>query len=480
MTSRLSTTSNSSTTPWVVALTGIGSMMAALDTVVVSTALTTIHRHLHASVAELEWTVNAYNLSFAVLLITAAALGDRFGRRRVYAFGLTLFAVASAACALAPNVGSLVAARALQGAGAALVVPIGLALLSAAFPPERRGAAIGAFSAVTGISVALGPLVGGAVVQGLAWQWIFWLNVPIGLVSAPLVLARLPESYGPNTALDVPGLSLVTAGAFGIVWGLVRGNAVGWSSVEVMCALIAGALLILAFVGYEKRTREPMIPMQFFRSRSFSAGNVAIFCTIGSLFAAVYFFAQLLQNGLGYGPLSTGLRLLPWTATFITVAPIAGALADKIGERPLMTTGLLMQAAGMSWVAAIVKPGLSYPSLLGPFLVAGVGISMAIPAAQNSVVGSVDDDAVGKAAGVNTMMRELGGVFGIAVAVAVFAGSGHYGSARGFTDGFSPAMGASAGFALLGALAATALPGRRRVTLPVVGLEALPVESGVL
>jgi EmrB/QacA subfamily drug resistance transporter len=436
--------------------------MAALDTLVVSTALTTIHRDLHASIEQLEWTVNGYNLSFAVLMITGAALGDRFGRRRLYAAGLGLFAAASAASALAPSVNWLVAARVLQGAGAALIVPIGLTLLSAAFPPERRGAAIGLFSAVTGVSVAAGPLVGGAVVQGLAWQWIFWLNVPIGVVAAVLVLRLLPESFGPNTALDIRGLVLVSVGTFGIVWALVRGNSVGWTSPEVVSSLAAGAIVMGSFVAWEQRARWPMIPLRLFRSRAFSAGNAAMFCTFASLFGAVFFFAQLLQSGLGYGPLAAGLRLFPWTVTFITVAPIAGNLADRIGERPLMTTGLLLQAAGMAWISAISGPDLAYTSLLGPMVIAGVGISMAIPAAQNSVVGSVPDDALGKAAGVNSMMRELGGVFGVAVAAAVFSGAGHYGSADSFMNGFAPAIAASAAFALAGAAAALFLPSRTR------------------
>lgn len=462
---------------WVVALTGIGSMMAALDTVVVSTALTTIHRHLHASVGELEWTVNAYNLSFAVLMITAAALGDRFGRRTLYAGGLALFAVASGACALAPNAGSLIAARAVQGAAAAAIVPVGLTLLSSAFPPEKRGAAIGMFSAVIGISVALGPLLGGAVTHGLSWQWIFWLNVPIGLIAAPLALTRLSESFGPNVSLDIPGLSLVTGAALGVTWGLVRGNSAGWSSTEVVGTLAAGCALAAAFVIFELRARHPMVPMSLFRSRAFSAGNVAIFCTFASLYSAVYFFPQFLQNGLGYDPLAAGVRLIPWTVTFITVAPIAGMLADRIGERPLMTTGLLLQGAGVAWVAAIAKPGAAYTSLLAPLILGGIGISMAIPAAQNSVVGSVADDDIGKASGVNTMMRELGGVFGIAVAVAVFAGMGHYGTRLGFTDGFSPAVAAGAAFAIVGAAAATVLPGRRRAPVPAVEIESLILEG---
>jgi EmrB/QacA subfamily drug resistance transporter len=450
------------TTAWVVVLTAIGSFMGALDTLVVSTALPTIRVDLDASVSQLEWTVNAYNLSFAVMLVTAAALGDRFGRRRLYAVGLVGFALASVASALSPNVGWLIASRAVQGVAAAFMMSLGLALLSAAFPAERRGTAIGLFSAVTGLAVASGPLVGGAVVNGLDWTWIFWLNVPIGLVAAPLVLARVKESFGPNTALDFPGLGLVTAGALGIVWGLVRGNSAGWGSVEVVATLAAGVLLVVAFIAWERRAAEPMIPMSFFRSRAFSAGNLAIFAVFGSLFAEVYFFAQLLQNAMGYDALEAGLRLMPWTGTFLVVGPIAGALTDRIGERPLMVTGLLIQAAGTIWIALIAGPDLSYSELVVPMVIAGVGISMAIPSAQNSVLGSVSEEAVGKAAGTNSVMRELGGVFGIAVAVAVFAGAGSYASPQAFTDGFTPAIGVAAALALVGAIAGGFLPGHNQ------------------
>jgi EmrB/QacA subfamily drug resistance transporter len=463
-----------STARWVLVLTGIGSLMAALDTLVVSTALSTIRLDLHASVEQLEWTVNAYNLSFAVLLITGAALGDRFGRRKLFAIGLGLFAAASAASALAPDVGLLIAARAVQGAGSALIMPLGLALLSAAFPPEKRGAAIGIFSAITGLAVASGPLIGGAIVEGLAWQWIFWINVPIGLAAIPFVLRKIPESYGSDTGLDIRGLTLITGGALGIVWGLVRGNQVGWGSVEVIATLAVGLGLVAAFVAWELRAREPMLPMRFFRDRAFSAGNAAIFLTFASLFGAVFFYAQLLQTGLGYGPLGTGLRLLPWTATFMTVAPLAGTLADKIGERPLMVGGLTLQAGGMAWLALIAEPGMAYSRILAPFIVAGVGISMAIPAAQNSVVGSVSVESLGKAAGANSMMRELGGVFGIALAVAVFAGVGGYASAATFVDGFGPAIGVAAGLAFAGALAGLALPSRRevRAAAPIAAVPA--------
>jgi EmrB/QacA subfamily drug resistance transporter len=459
---------------WVVVLTAIGSFKGALDTLVVSTALPTIRLDLGASISQLEWTVNAYNLSFAVMLVTAAALGDRFGRRRLYAVGLVGFAIASAACAVSPSVGWLIAARAVQGVGAAFMMSLGLALLSAAFPAEKRGTAIGLFSAVTGLAVASGPLVGGAVVNGLDWTWIFWLNVPIGLLAAPLVLDRMRESFGPATRLDLTGLALVSAGAFGIVWGLVRGNPAGWGSVEVVGTLAVGVLLVAAFIAWERRTAEPMIPISFFRSRAFSAGNAAIFFVFGSLFSEVYFFSQLLQTGMGFDVLGAGLRLMPWTGTFLLVGPIAGAMADRIGERPLMVTGLLIQTAGTIWIALIASPDLAYSQLVIPLVVAGVGISMAIPSAQNSVLGSMAQEAVGKAAGTNSVMRELGGVFGIAIAVAVFAGAGSYVSAQAFVDGFGPAVGVSAGLALLGAIAGSLLPSHGQETELVTGNTTAP------
>ncbi len=464
---------------WVLALASAASCMAALDTLVVTTALTTIRLDLGASIEQLEWTVNAYNLSFAVLLMTAAALGDRYGRRKMFAAGLGLFSLASAACALAPEIGWLIAARAVQGMGAALVMTLAFALVSAAFPPERRGSALGIFFAVTGLAVASGPLVGGAVAEGLTWQWIFWLNVPFGLLLVPLVLARVPESFGTDSALDIRGLALVTGGVFGLVWGLVRGNIAGWGSLEVVGSLAAGALLLVAFVAWELRAREPMLPMRFFRSRAFSAGNAAIFFSVGSLFCGVFFLAQFMQTGLGYGPLDAGLRLLPWTATLFFVAPVAGNLVDRFGERPFMVIGPLLQAVGMGWIALIADAGMAYSQMIPPLIVAGIGVSMSFPAAQNSVVGSVPPEAIGKAAGTNSTMRELGGVFGIALSVAVFAGAGSYVSAEAFSDGFVPAMTVSAGLSFLGALAGAALPARggKPLSVPAGAVPATEAEG---
>jgi EmrB/QacA subfamily drug resistance transporter len=458
---------------WIVVLTGVGSLMAALDTLVVSTALTTIRADLDATVQQLEWTVNSYNLTFAVLLITAAGLGDRFGRRTWFAAGLALFSLASAGCALAPNVETLITARAVQGAGAALLMPLGLTLLSQAFPPERRGAAIGVFSAITGLAVASGPLVGGAIVNGLSWHWIFWVNLPIGLVAAALALRIIPESYGARHALDVPGLILVSAGSFGLLWGLVRGNEHGWGSGEVLGALIGGVVLVLLFAAWQRRAPFPMLPPELFGSRAFTAGNLAIFLTFAALFTGVFFFAQLLQVVLGYDALGAGLRLVPWTVTFLTVAPVAGALADRIGERWLLTAGLALNAAGYVWLVQVTAADMSYGALIGPFVLAGIGVSMAIPCAQNAVIGAVGAESVGKAAGVNSMMRELGGVFGIAVAVAVFVAHGQSSSASAFVDGFRPAVMVAAGLSLVGAVAGATVPLRRRAVDPE---PSLPVE----
>jgi EmrB/QacA subfamily drug resistance transporter len=453
------------TKTWVLALASSASFMVALDALVVTTALGAIRQDLDASIEALEWTVNAYNLSFAVLLLTGAALGDRFGRRRMFAAGIALFVAASAACALAPSIGWLIAARAVQGAGAALVMPLAMALLSAAFPREERGKALGIFSGVTGLALIAGPVVGGAVAEGLAWQWIFWINIPVGLLLIPFVLRRIRESVGVAAALDVPGLALVTGAAFGMVWGLMRAKSEGWDSAEVIAALSAAFALAVGFVAWEMRAHEPMVPMRLFGSRAFAAGNTASFLYHSSLYGTLFFMAQFLQSAQGNGPLGAGLRLLPWTATLFVVAPLAGGFINRIGERPLVVVGLLLQAVGLAWIALIAAPELAYVNLVAPLVLAGAGISMAMPAAQNAVLSSVAVSEIGKASGTFNMLRFLGGVFGIAVLVAVFARAGGLGSPATFNAGFAAAISVSAALSLLGALAALGLPGRREPAL---------------
>ena len=453
------------TKTWVLALTSVASFMVFLDAMVVTTALSTIRRDLGASMEALQWTVNAYNLSFAMLLLTGAALGDRRGRRGTLAAGLALFVAASAGCALAGSAGWLIVARAAQGAGAALVVPLAMTLLSAAFPREERGRALGIFSGVSGLALIAGPAVGGAIAQGLAWQWIFWINIPIGLIVIPLVLRRIPESVGPSAAFDIGGLTLVTGAALGVVWGLMRANNAGWTSLEVVGALATGIALAVAFVAWETRAPEPMMPMRFFRSPAFSAGIAASFLFYASMYGVLFFLPQFLQVAQGHDPFGAGLRLIAWTATLFVFAPIGGTLVNRIGERPLVVGGVFLQAGGFAWIAMIAILDLAYGKLVAPLILAGTGVSMAMPAVQNAILGAVAANEVGKASGTFNMLRFLGAVSGIAVLVAVFTGNGSVDSPQAFSAGFVPAIGVSAALSLLAAVVGMWLPGRRAVAL---------------
>jgi EmrB/QacA subfamily drug resistance transporter len=457
--------------PLVLVLTSVAFFMVALDALVVVTALPAIHAQLGGSIATLEWAVNSYGLAFAAGIIAAATLGDRLGRRRVYVAGLVVFAVASAACALAPAAGALIAARVVQGIGAAAVTPLSLTILTGAFGPARRGAVVGIWGGIGGLAVAGGPLVGGAVVQGLDWHWIFWINVPIGLAAAALSAVCLPESRGGAAKLDLPGVLLAAAASVAIAWGLVQAGQSGWGDSKVVAALVAGVVLLAGFVLREHRAAEPMLPLRLLRIRAFSAANLTGFAMSGAIFSAAFLTTQYFQLGLGYSPLAAGLRLLPWTATPVVIAPLAGALADRIGTRPLLVTGLTMQAAGLAWVAAIATSGGGYGGMVAPLIVAGVGISMALPATPAAALGAVSPADLGRASGVNNTLQRFGGAFGIAIVTSVFSSYGHLGSAAGVVDGYRPALAVSAALSLLGALAAIAAgrgPRREQFGLRVI------------
>jgi EmrB/QacA subfamily drug resistance transporter len=443
-------------------ITSVALFMTTLDNLVVTTALPVIRHDLHAGLSGLEWTVNAYTLTFAVLLITGAALGDRFGRRRLFVIGLGIFTLGSAAAALAPSIEVLIAARAVQGLGGAIVTPLTLTILSAAVPAERRGLVLGAWGGISGLAVAIGPLVGGAVVEGISWQWIFWLNVPIGLALIPLAALRLRESRGPNDSLDLPGLGLASAGLFGIVWGLVRGNQLGWASTEIVATLTGGAALLALFVLWELRAPAPMLPMRFFRNRTFAAANAASLLMFFGMFGSIFLLAQFFQTVQGYSPLSAGLRILPWTMMPIFVAPIAGALSDRIGGRPLMATGLALQAAGLAWLATVGSATAPYSVFVAPFIISGIGMALYFAPVANVVLSSVRPEEEGQASGANNAIRELGGVFGVAVLASVFSHYGGYGSGQSFVDGLNPAIYAGAGVVALGAAAALAIKRTRR------------------
>jgi EmrB/QacA subfamily drug resistance transporter len=461
---KMTTATTRPRTAWTLVLVSAALFMVTLDNLVVTTALPRIRIDLGATLSGLEWVVNAYTLTFAVLLMTGAALGDRFGRRRIMTLGLTIFTAASAAAAVAPNASFLIAARAVQGAGAALVLPLTLTLLSEAFPEGRRGVALGIWSGISGLGVALGPVVGGAVVSGISWQWIFWLNVPIGLVVAPLARARLTESFGPNKHLDIGGVALASGGLLGIVYALVRANALGWTSTTVLASAIAGAGLLAGFVAWESRTAAPMLPMRFFRSRGFSATNVVSLAMYFGMFGAIFLLAQFFQTAQGYTPLQAGLRTLPWTAMPIFVAPLAGLLSDRIGSRPLMFAGLALQAGALGWLASELSPTLAYSHMILPFMLAGAGMALVFAPAANAVLSSVRSEEAGQASGATNAIREVGGVLGVAVLASVFSGAGGYGSPATFVSGLIPAVTVAAVVLAVGAIAALAIPALRRTS----------------
>jgi EmrB/QacA subfamily drug resistance transporter len=457
--------SDRSRTVWSFAVTAVALFMVALDNLVVITALPVIKHDLGASLSSLEWTVNAYTLTYAVLLLTGAALGERFGRKRMFVIGLAIFTAASAAAALAPSVQALIAARAVQGVGGAIVTPLTLTILSATVSPARRGLALGAQGGVSGLAVAIGPLVGGAVAQGLSWHWIFWLNVPIGLVVLLLGLVRLPEGGGVKVPLDLPGLGLVSAGLLAIVFGLVRGSEQSWGSLAVAGPLAGGGALLATFVTWELRSRTPMVPMRLFRSRRFSMANAAGLLMYFGLFGSVFLLAQFLQVVQGYSPVQAGLRTLPWTGMPILVTPIAGALSDRIGSRSLMVAGMALMSGALVWLSAVVSPAVPYVDLIGPFAMAGFGMSLFFAPAASVVLSAVRRQDEGTASGVSNTVREVGGVLGVAALATVFAAAGSYASPAAFVSGLTAAVWVGAIVLGLGAIAALAIPARARLVV---------------
>jgi EmrB/QacA subfamily drug resistance transporter len=476
MTPKTPTTEKPAARIWTLVIVSIGLFMVVLDNLVVNVALPSIHRDLGASIQALEWTVNAYVLAYAVFLLTGAALGDRFGRKRMFVGGIALFTLSSAAAALAPTSGTLIAARAMQGLGAAIVTPLTLTLLANAFPPERRGVAIGVWSGISGIAVALGPLVGGAVVQAASWHWIFWINVPIGAVLAPLAMRRLSESRGASRRLDLRGLALVSTGLFGVVYGLVRSQSQGWGSTEIVVALSAGVLLVVAFIAYELRTREPMLPMSFFSKRSFAVTNAVSLSMYFGMFGSIFFLSQFLQNVLHNSPLHAGIKLLVWTGAAMVVSPLAGFFSERYGSRPFMVAGLGLQALALGWLATEASTSLAYTSMIGPFLLAGAGMSLVFAPSANAVLASVRTEETGQASGATNAIRELGGVLGIAVLATVFTSHGSYISPVAFVNGLIPAMWVGVAVLAAGALIAAALPFSTRAEA-AAQLDTVPVAA---
>ena len=448
---------------WTLAIVSVALFMVTLDNLVVTNALVSIREDLGASLEQLEWTVNAYTLSYAVFLLTAAALGDRLGRRRVFAVGVGIFTVASAAAAIAPSTEALIAARALQGLGGAVITPLSLTILSDAFA-EKRGLALGIWSGVSGLGVALGPVVGGAVVDGFSWHWIFWLNVPIGIALVPVALALLTESRGPNRTLDLPGVALASSGLLGVVYGIVRAQALGWTSTTVLASIGAGVVLLAGFVAWQLRTPAPMLPMRFFRNRAFAATNGVSLAMFFGTFGSIFLLAQFFQVAQGYSPLEAGLRTLPWTAMPIFVAPVAGILSDRIGSRPLMAAGLSLQALALAYLALVTAPDVAYGVLVPGFVMAGTGMALVFAPSANALLSSVRPSEAGQASGANNTIREVGGVLGVAVLASVFTDAGGYASPQAYVDGLVPAVWVGAAVLAVGALIALLVPRRPAAT----------------
>jgi EmrB/QacA subfamily drug resistance transporter len=462
---------------WALVITSIAGFMAALDNLVVTTALPAIREDLGGGLHDLEWTVSAYTLTFAVLLMFGAALGDRFGRRRLFLAGLAVFTGASAAAALAPGIDSLIAARAVQGVGAAVMMPLTLTLLTAAVPAAKRGMAYGIWGAVNGLAVASGPLIGGSLTEHISWQWIFWLNVPLGVALLPLARLRLAESYGTGAPLDIPGTLLASGGLFGIVYGLVRGPADGWTDNLVLTSLFAGAALLAGFVLYSTRAKNPMLPMRLFRSRAFAGINAASLLMFLGMFGSIFLLSQYMQGVLGYSPTEAGLRMLPWTGMPMLVAPIAGILSDRIGGRPVVATGLFLQAAGLAYLASVITVDVSYSGQLPGLIISGIGMALFFAPASNLVMSSVRGSEQGIASGANNALREIGGALGIAIMGSIFAARGGYETGQTFVDGLRPALVTGAAVVALAGVAALLIPTRRsaRVVVRKATEEPAPV-----
>lgn len=440
-------------------IAGTASFMASLDNLVVTTALPTIRNQFHTTLENLEWTVNAYTLTFAVLLLTAAILGDRFGRRNVFVAGIAVFTIGSVLAALSTSPGMLVVSRVIQGTGGSVIFPLGLTLVVQTVQPRRRGAAIAGLSAMSGLAIALGPWIGGAIVQFGDWHWVFWINVPIG-IAVTLAAARwLPAGRGPSARLDLPGTLLVTGGLLGIVYGLIQSDQLGWADAQVLLPVIAGVLLLAAFAICEHRVANPVVPPRLFRSRGFTLTNLVALLIQGGTFGSVFLLIQFLQDVQHYRPVAAGLRTLPWTLMPLLVVPLATILAPRLGLRRLMVISAVFQGAALGWLAFIVSGTVSYALILPALIAAGIGMGLYFALNARQMLTFVTADEEGIASGFNASVRQVGVVLGIAVFSRIFAGEGgRYGSAAAFVGGLRPALWAAAGVLAIATVAAALTP----------------------
>lgn len=459
-------TSSRRTRPFalVLAAASLPMFMATLDNLVMTNALPVLHRDMGASVEELQWFVNAYTLAFAGAILIAAALGDRFGRRTVFAIGIALFGAGSVFAALSTDPGQLIAARAVQGLGAAAVMPLSLALLSGAVPRERRALAIGIWGGISGLGVAVGPLVGGAIMEGWNWQAIFWINVPVALIAIPLALVVLRNDFGARERIDVPGAVLAAGGVLALVHAIVRGNDDGWDSVGVIAEIVLGAALLVAFFVWQTRAKAPLVPLRLFRDRSFSVTNIIGFAFSFGTFGAVFILIQYLQVVQGSTPLEAAVQTTPWTLAPMFVAPIAGMLAPRVGTRILMVAGLALQAIALTWIGTVMSADLDYPVLIAPFIMAGVGMALVFAPSATALLATLGLVDHAKASGVNSTVRELGVALGTAVMTAIFVGAGGELLPDLYVEAARPAVLTGAAVLFAATIAALWLPAGRSTT----------------
>jgi EmrB/QacA subfamily drug resistance transporter len=459
--------------------------MIMLDNTAVNVALPSIQEDFDASLSALEWTVNAYTLTFAVLLITGGRLGDIFGRRRMFLFGVVVFALSSATIGFAPSDGWLVASRAVQGIGAAFMMPATLSIISNAFPPEERGKAIGTWAGVSAIALAVGPLLGGWLTEDVSWRAIFFINLPVAVGAVAVTLFATHESRDETVdrRVDIPGIAAMTVALTALVFALVEGNSWGWGSAGIIGLLALTVVALGAFVAIERRAPAPIVDFDALRSKQFLGANIVAFMVSFGMLAMFFFLALYMQNILGFSPLEAGVRFLPTTLMIVVVAPIAGRLTDRIGPRWLITIGLVLVAVAL-YELTLIDTGTTYGDLLPAFVVMGIGIAMTMSPMSTAAMNAVSRDKAGIASGLLAMMRMVGGTLGVAATGAIFqaavgsrlgglepgqAGAASEAAARAFIDGLTDSMRLSAAVALAGAvLAAVLIRGRRE-----------PVESDV-
>lgn len=448
----------------VVAAASLPMFMATLDNLVMTNALPVLHDRLGASVEELQWFVNAYTLAFASMILVGSALGDRYGRRTVFTIGIAIFGLGSVLAALSVDPGQLIAARAIQGFGAAGVLPLSLALISGGVPATRRPLAIGIWGGISGLGVAVGPLVGGAIMEGWNWQAIFWLNVPVALIAIPLAFFALRNDFGQRARIDILGAILVGAGVLALVHAIVRGNDDGWGSTSVVTELVVGGVLVLAFVLWQARAQAPLVPLRLFRDRSFTLTNIVGLGFSFGTFGAIFILIQYMQVVQGSTPFEAALQTTPWTLAPMFVAPLAGIFAPRIGTRALMVTGLALQALALGWIALIMSSDLEYGTLIAPFIMAGVGMGLVFAPSATALLATLGVIDHAKASGVNSTAREIGLALGTAVMTAIFVSAGGELLPDLYVDAARPAVFVGAAVLLVSAIAAIWLPAGRSET----------------